>query len=588
MSNAVRASAANGGQKLPSGISYEKIGSEIEEYVKEHEATMAGMEVAVFDRNGIIYQNQFGYINVEKKQPVKEDSVFGWGSVTKMLVWVSVMQLWEQDKIDLNADIKKYLPEGFLTNLKYDDSITMLHLMNHSAGFQEMLVDGYLEDFEDVLPLEEQLKAHEPAQVYQPGKVTAYSNWGTALAGYIVERISGQTFDTYVKENIFKKLGMEHTAIRPDLSDNDWVQKGRLLLHCYDADGTAHETSFYHIPLYPMGMCAGTLSDFQRFAQSFLVEEGKQCLLFKESATLEEMLSASAYYEGTNFPRISHGFLTMERGVHVLGHGGNSHGCSANMEIEPKSGVGVVVMTNQYLEEVYNEDMMRLIFGSFKDSTLADYNKQGAEGYLLAARSVLKGPVSLESMREEKMGYGGVEAGDEGFWALSESDGRKKIAVSAGEDYLVLLPLEYIPSAVLLEIAAAAICYAFFTCIAGGCIVRPVLKIRKKRQGIVQKGNWCDRWNYLVCALISVGAVFLGLFFSYLQENAFCKQYSWLCAANLGIVVFLVLALVWMLLHWRKIGQGKWKKLKYAVTLFFAVAVIAAAVRWQVFYFWAL
>lgn len=222
--------AAGEKKTLPSGIAYDEIGSQIEAYVKEHEDTGAAMAVAVFDREGTIYQNHFGYIDLENQKPIEEESVFEWGSATKTLVWISVMQLVEQGRLDLKEDIRTYLPDHFLTNLNYDKPVTMINLMNHDAGFQEMLTDLFVKDHKNVLPLAEQLKFHQPEQIYEPGTVTAYSNWGVALAAYIVEFISGQSFDEYAREHIFEKLGMEHTAIRPDLSDNEWVKEKRQCL----------------------------------------------------------------------------------------------------------------------------------------------------------------------------------------------------------------------------------------------------------------------------------------------------------------------------------------------------------------------
>jgi len=124
-------------QKLPSGIERDQIGQKIQDYVKEHEKTTAGMATAVFDKDGTIYQGNFGYMNKEKGVKADDSSVFEWGSVTKLTVWLSVMQLWEQGKINLEEDIRTYLPEGFLKNLRYDKPITMLDLMNHQAGFDE-------------------------------------------------------------------------------------------------------------------------------------------------------------------------------------------------------------------------------------------------------------------------------------------------------------------------------------------------------------------------------------------------------------------------------------------------------------------
>lgn len=101
------------------------IGNKIEQYVDEHSDTTAGMNVAVFDANDTIYRNSFGYMDMQNKVPVTEDTVMEWGSVSKLLVWISVMQLSEQGKIDLEADINTYLPEGFLHNRKYDSPVTM-------------------------------------------------------------------------------------------------------------------------------------------------------------------------------------------------------------------------------------------------------------------------------------------------------------------------------------------------------------------------------------------------------------------------------------------------------------------------------
>ena len=93
--------------------------------------------------------------------------------------------------------------------------------------------------------------AHEPEQIYEPGTVTAYSNWGVALAAYIVECVSGMSFADYVHQNIFEPLGMEHTAIAVNLSDNTWVQEQRSELECYTIDGELIEDCFYYITLYP-------------------------------------------------------------------------------------------------------------------------------------------------------------------------------------------------------------------------------------------------------------------------------------------------------------------------------------------------
>jgi len=220
-------------QKLPSGTERSQIGQKIQDYVKEHEKTTAGMATAVFDKDGTIYQGNFGYMDKEKGIKADDDSVFEWGSVTKLTVWVSVMQLWEQGKIDLEEDIRTYLPEGFLRNLRYNKPITMLDLMNHQSGFDEAPL--YMQGGKS---LEDLLLQYQPAQSFEPGTTTAYSNYSTGLAAYIVERISGQFFVDYVHEHIFQPLDMERTAIAQDLSDNAYVQAKRKEVKGYATDGS--------------------------------------------------------------------------------------------------------------------------------------------------------------------------------------------------------------------------------------------------------------------------------------------------------------------------------------------------------------
>ena len=135
--------------------SYEEI---INAFYEDHKDTAAGAMVGVFDHDGVVFKGYYGYSDIANGTKVDEDTVIDWGSTTKTLVWVSVMQLWEQGKIDLEEDIREYLPDGFLTNLKYDKPIRMIDLMNHRAGFQEYYVDMFLPATMEAYTLEDALK----------------------------------------------------------------------------------------------------------------------------------------------------------------------------------------------------------------------------------------------------------------------------------------------------------------------------------------------------------------------------------------------------------------------------------------------
>jgi len=142
--NAIKTHAAE--QTLPSGLENVQLEEKVDEYVEKHERTTAGMAVAVFDGTDELFKKYYGYVDVEDQIAVSEDSVFEWGSATKLLVWVSVMQLYEQGKLELDRDISHYLPDGFLSNLSYDMPVTMLNLMNHTAWYQDLLVDLFIKE----------------------------------------------------------------------------------------------------------------------------------------------------------------------------------------------------------------------------------------------------------------------------------------------------------------------------------------------------------------------------------------------------------------------------------------------------------
>lgn len=179
---------------LPSGIPAEEIAQAIEDFVYVHEDTTAGMAVSVFNSDGVIYENYFGFADREANVPVDEQTVFEWGSAAKIMVWTAVMQLHEQGLLDFDENILTYLPDAYLEDFTYDTEITIMHLFNHEAGFQDFISGLFYPLNTDVDTLKEAVQNQQPAQIYEPGTVHGYSNWSTALAAVIVEEISGMDF----------------------------------------------------------------------------------------------------------------------------------------------------------------------------------------------------------------------------------------------------------------------------------------------------------------------------------------------------------------------------------------------------------
>ncbi|MCL2621117.1 MAG: beta-lactamase family protein [Defluviitaleaceae bacterium] len=343
---------------------------DVNDFVRQNEATTAAMSVSVFTGNDVLLEQHHGRINIANNVANHPEAVFEWGSATKLLVPVSALQLAERGLLDLNEDIRNHLPQGFLTGLRYDEPITMMHLLNHTAGFQNTFLEFNVAAREGTTSgLGEALEVFQPPQIFRPGSVTAYSNFGTALAGYVIERVSGIPFHAYVEANIFTPLGMTQTALAPNLSDNLWVQAQREHTHGYTLGLQSLGVADFPIDWYPAGSATGTLADFRKFGQALLSDNS---ILFQNPETLGLLLSPTSFFpDGTG--RSYHGFWGEPNFMgHVVGHAGNTPGHSSTLLIDIENGFGAVVMTNQRLEYVHNRQMMNVIFGESDFSNLGD------------------------------------------------------------------------------------------------------------------------------------------------------------------------------------------------------------------------
>ena len=563
-------------QKLPSGIERDQIGQKIQDYVKEHEKTTAGMETAIFDKNGTIYQGNFGYMDKEKGIKADDDSVFEWGSVTKLTIWVSVMQLWEQGKINLEEDIRTYLPEGFLKNLRYDKPITMLDLMNHQAGFDETTF--YMRSDKSI---EEILKEQQPIQSFEPGTVTAYSNYGAGLAALIVERISGQTFADYAHEHIFQPLGMDKTAILPDLSDNSYVQKKRQETKGYDTKGNLLSKDHFITSIYPTGAATGTLKDLEKFAQALLARK----TLFERPETWNTLYTVSSTYPDTDIIRNAHGFWANEYGTTVLGHGGNTAGSTSRIMLDLEHGIGYVVMTNQGAEQNYNFQMPELVFGPRKTAS-KETQEQFSPGYYRTLRNFNQGPLAIFKMIPVSADYLQEPSDDQrlpnNFWTIYQSQGKTRIAVAVA-DYEKVSDFDFFKDYVVLGFAGLGIIYAL-----GLLLISPLLGVyrlifRKKQD---QPDRTWKVWNLLTAVGILAVPINLFLLFMSATSGDFSEiaQWRYMLFAALGLLLTAAALLPLFRKFREKLSKGRF--FLTSVTCLSALAVAANILYWSLYQWW--
>ena len=280
---------------------------------------IAGVTVIVVKDGNVLFEKGYGYADVDNRTPVDpEKTLFRCGSVSKLFTWTAVMQLVEQGRLDLNTEINTYLKELKIP-ATYPQPITLANLMAHTAGFEDKGLGAYVAA-SDYRPLGDYLKNYMPARVRPPGEISAYSNYGTALAGYIVEQVSGIPFEQYIQQNIFKPLGMAHSTFRQplpqelaaDQSKGYRFQNGLFITQEYEYSGPS-----------PAAAMSSTAGDMGKFIIAHL-QNGR----LGDARILEEVTAIEMHTESfTHDPRVSgfaHGFIEKEwNGQNIIWHGGD-------------------------------------------------------------------------------------------------------------------------------------------------------------------------------------------------------------------------------------------------------------------------
>jgi CubicO group peptidase (beta-lactamase class C family) len=303
---------------------------------------IAGVTVSVVQDGQVFFAKGYGYADIARQVPVDaEKTLFRVGSISKLFTWTAVMQLAEQGRLDLDADINTYL--DFTIPATFAEPITLKHLLTHTPGFEDRGFGMAAATPERLIPNGEWLKAHIPARVRPPGQFSAYSNYGTALAGYIVERVAGIPFDQYIENNILAPLGMTHTTTRqplPDALAQDMSQGYKFV------DGAYEAQDFERIIVAPAGSVSASAADMARFMIAHL-QNGR----YGDAAILQEATARLMHSQlFTHDPRLTgmaYGFIEMDMNSQdIIGHGGDTAWFHSMLALLPEHNLGIFVSTN--------------------------------------------------------------------------------------------------------------------------------------------------------------------------------------------------------------------------------------------------
>lgn len=303
----------------------------------------AGAVVSVVRDGEIFLMKGYGYRDWEAREEVDPAStLFRIGSITKLFVWTSVMQLVEEGVLDLDTDINEYL-EGFQIPDTYPEPITLRHVMTHSAGFEDYIVGLFGEGEAYEKPLAELLADQIPARVRPPGEVSSYSNHATAMAALIVEQASGVPWGRYIQERILDPLGMEHFSVEQPLPE---TLAGDMSKGYAWGGGTFQEKDFETVPLYPAGAAAASGEAMARFmiAHLHLGEYGGARILQEETA---RRMHSELFRMAPGVNAMAHGFYQMnDNGEWIIGHGGDTFWFHSDLALFPDHDLGLFVSFN--------------------------------------------------------------------------------------------------------------------------------------------------------------------------------------------------------------------------------------------------
>ena len=325
------------------------------------ESGTPGYAVGIVKDGEIVYTKGFGVERVGSDQPVTEHSVFGTGSTGKTATATAVMQLVEAGKIDLDAPVTTYLPYFELADERYKD-ITVRHLLTHRSGMPADPTDWYPLPVEyDDGAVERYVRSMGDLELlFAPDAEWSYSSLGMIVLADIVAKVSGQTFEQYLQENIIDSLDMSDTMLIIPESEQSKVTGN----HVRNEDGQVVVSDIfpYRRQFTPTGPLYSSITDMARFAAANLNRGEFEGVRILPETTYDAMWSPTSKTTWDLGPIMNQtaidygmGWMLGEIDGHrIVDHGGYDEGYGATVLLAPDDNVAVVMNSNYFDQEEFN------------------------------------------------------------------------------------------------------------------------------------------------------------------------------------------------------------------------------------------
>ena len=392
---------------------------------------VVGATVSITHHGEVVLTRGYGLADLAAFRAVDADqTLFRVGSISKVLVWMAVVQQMAAGQLDLEADVNSYLKTLQIPHT-YPQPITLTHLMTHTAGFEDRLIGLFAYGPMTVGDFHSNLIDTMPRRVMIPGHFAAYSNYGAALAAHIVELASGEEWDAYADNHILKPLAMSNTTtlqpVPPSLAER--VSNG------YFRDGHDFvKAPFEFVTMPPAGSVSTTGPDMARLMIELLGRGDSPVL----TAAAREQLFAPGFAHDPRLNRMRYGmYEKSSHGETLVGHDGDTMAFYSSLVLCPALDLGVFVSYNSAGGEIardeFIETLLDRIYGRSDLHRDADkgFVAERYVGYYSGLRTPSSGHDKIAAllpvaMKQQRVGMVRVSADTDGYLLLSTADGTRR------------------------------------------------------------------------------------------------------------------------------------------------------------------
>jgi CubicO group peptidase (beta-lactamase class C family) len=339
---------------------------------------IVGSSFMLIQDGQVTAQEFFGLANQDKQQPVDENTIYHWASITKTFTAIAIMQLRDRGRLKLDDPIVKYVPELQAVHNPFGDmsGITIKHLMTHSAGFRDATWPwGGDKDWHPHEPARwEQLVAMMPYTeiLFKPGGKFSYSNPGIIFLGRVIEHLSGEDYEVYVDKNIFKPLDMTRSYfdatpyhLLKHRAASYYLKEGKLTPARFDVDtGITVSNGGLNAPLPDMVKYLNFLMGEVRRQEMFdqVLKRASLLEMFQPQIAIEPALGATDGQNRKDAMGLSF-FIEDNFGQHFIGHSGGQNGFISHFYIKPDTRTAYLIAYNTHAmptEKAAEQDTRKL------------------------------------------------------------------------------------------------------------------------------------------------------------------------------------------------------------------------------------